>query len=422
MGSTMTGTPLAPLASAQRIDNLDVLRGIALLGIVLMNVEFFSAPLMDISEGISPGDRGLDRLADAFVYVFVRGKFWTLFSLLFGMGFAVMLGRAQAAGRSFAPVYLRRTFGLLLFGLVHALLIWSGDILVSYALTALVLLLLFRNTPTGRLWKWGGGIWAVMIGLMLFFTAMMTMGDGTQDPNASKAAAEAADLRAAEVAAYSAGSYAAATAVRVRTFLHMLGFNVFLVPMVLGMFLVGAWLVRSGAMAQPSGHRRLFVWMGWIGGVAGLALTVASVAIDPNPGGTDQSSPATMLAMTLHMAGSPLLSLGYIAIVVLALERGASWLRTLAPAGRMALTNYLAQSVAGTLVFYGYGLGLWGEVSRAWQVVGVAVFFALQVVLSRWWLSRFRYGPLEWTWRAFTYWQLPPMRRDGALPLDASTS
>ena len=418
----MTTTTLTPVSASERIDNLDVLRGLALLGIALMNVEYFTAPLADMASGIAPDARGLDWLADAFVYVFVRGKFWTLFSLLFGMGFAVMLGRAAAAGRGFVPMYLRRTFGLLLIGLVHALLVWSGDILVSYALTALVLLLLFRNTPTERLWKWGGGIWAVMIGLMLFFTAMMTMGDGTQDPNASKAAAEAADLRAAEVAAYSAGSYAAATAVRVRTFLHMLGFNVFLVPMVLGMFLVGAWLVRSGAMAQPSGHRRLFVWMGWIGGVAGLALTVASVAIDPNPGGTDQSSPATMLAMTLHMAGSPLLSLGYIAIVVLALERGASWLRTLAPAGRMALTNYLAQSMAGTLVFYGYGLGLWGEVSRAWQVVGVAVFFALQVVLSRWWLSRFRYGPLEWTWRAFTYWQLPPMRRDGALPLDASTS
>src|SRR5690606_7030234 len=202
----------------------------------------------------------------------------------------------------------------------------------------------------------------------------------------------------------------------------MLGFNVFLVPMVLGMFLIGAWLVRSGAMAHPAAHRRLFVRLGWIGGGVGLALTVASVAIDPNPGGTDQPSASTMLAMTLHMAGSPLLSLGYIAMVVLALERGASWLRTLAPAGRMALTNYLAQSVVGTLVFYGYGLGQRGEVSRAWQVLGVVVFFALQVVLSRWWLSRFRHGPLEWVWRAFTYWQLPPMRRADALPLDATTS
>ena len=421
MGSTMTGMPLAPLASAQRIDNLDVLRGFALLGIVLMNVEYFTAPLTDISEGISAGARGLDRLADGFVYVFVQGKFWTLFSLLFGMGFAVMLGRAQAVGRNFVPVYLRRTLGLLVFGLVHAVLIWSGDILVSYALTALVLLL-FRDTPTERLWRWGGGIWAVMIGLTLLMTAMMAMGDGTQDPNAGKAAADIADRRAAEIAAYSTGSYAAATAMRIRTLLHMLGFNVFLVPMVLGMFLVGAWLVRSGAMAQPDGHRRLFVRLGWIGGVAGLALTAASVAIDPNPGGPGQPSPATMLAMALHMAGSPLLSLCYITLVVLALDRGASWLRTLAPAGRMALTNYLAQSVAGTLVFYGYGLGMWGEVSRASQVLGVAVFFALQVVLSRWWLSRFRYGPLEWAWRAFTYWQLPPMRRTDALPLDATTS
>ena len=110
------------------------------------------------------------------------------------------------------------------------------------------------------------------------------------------------------------------------------------------------------------------------------------------------------------------MALAYISIVVLAMQRGVAWLRALAPAGRMALTNYLAQSVIGTLVFYSYGLGYWGEVSRAWQVVGVLVVFAAQMAFSGWWLARFRYGPLEWVWRAFTYWQLPPLRRASALP------
>ncbi len=410
----MTSTTLTPLAPSERIDNLDVLRGVAVFGIALMNVEYFTSPLLDMSEGIASGERGFDWLADAFVYVFVQGKFWTLFSLLFGMGFAVMLGRAQAAGRSFAPLYLRRTFGLLLFGLVHALLIWSGDILVSYALTAVVLLLFFRDTPTQRLWKWGVGIWSAMIGLMLLgAAAMLARGDAAQGPDAGEGAAIVAALRDAEIAAYSAGSYAEATAMRLRYFGHALTMNLALVPLVLGMFLVGAWLVRSGVMARPGEHRRLFVRLGWIGGIGGLALTALSVAINANPATDGTPSADGMLAMALHMAGSPLMSLAYLAIVVLALQRGASWLRTLAPTGRMALTNYLAQSVIGTLVFYAYGLGLWGEVSRAWQVLGVVVVFALQMVVSRWWLARFRLGPLEWLWRAFTYWQWPPLRRSG---------
>jgi uncharacterized protein len=411
----MSSTTLTPVTATERIDNLDVLRGLALLGIALMNVEYFTAPLMDMGQGISPDARGLDWLADAFVYTFVQGKFWTLFSLLFGMGFAVMLGRAQAAGRSFMPVYLRRTAGLLGFGLAHALLVWAGDILVAYALTALVLLLFFRNTDTARLWKWGAWIWAVMLGLMLLgATAMLALGDAAQDPSAAASAAAVEKLRALEVAAYSGGSYAEANAVRWRYFVHALGNELFLVPMVLGMFLVGAWLVRSGAMARPGDHRRLFTRLLWVAGPAGLALTAASLAVESNPAMGDGPSPGAMMAMTLHMAAAPLLALAYVAIVVLALQRGARWLLGLAPAGRMALTNYLSQSVVGTLVFYAYGLGWWGEVSRAWQVLGVVAVFALQLLLSRWWLARFRYGPLEWLWRAFTYWQWPPMRRVAA--------
>ncbi|MGY0618703.1 DUF418 domain-containing protein [Lysobacter sp. A378] len=405
----MSSTVLAPLAPSERIDSLDVLRGLALLGIALMNVEYFTAPLAGMEQGIAPGQRGLDWLADAFVYVFVRGKFWALFSLLFGMGFAIMLDRAQSAGRSFAPLYLRRTFGLLLIGLAHAWLIWAGDILVSYAVTA-VALLLFRHTATGDLWKWGAGLWAVLVAVMLLGGAtMMLDGDVASGPDAVQGAAVVEALRDAEVAAYSAGSYAEATAVRWRYFAHVLGLNVFLVPLVLGTFLLGAWLVRSGAIGQQQVHRRLWVSLVWSGGLAGLALTAASLAIDSDPGGTRPSG-EQVVAMTLHMAGAPLMSLAYVAVVVLALHR-ATWLRVFAPAGRMALTQYLAQSVIGTLVFYGYGLGLWGEVPRAWQVLGVLLVFGAQLLVSHWWLGRFRYGPLEWLWRAFTYWQWPTMRR-----------
>lgn len=423
----MNDTVLAPVAASERIELLDVLRGFALLGIFLMNVEFFSRSLMDVSTGIDAGLSTASWLADAFVYVFVRGKFWTLFSLLFGMGFAVMLARAQAAGRPFAGLYLRRTVGLLLIGAAHGLFLWSGDILFSYALAAFALLLLFRDTPVSRLWKWGTLLYGLVVLLMLVGAAGMAA--VAADPQLaaasgaganSEAAAAMAALREAEAAAYAGGTYADANAVRWRYFLQHLGNNVFLVPMVVGMFLVGAWLVRRGAMADPAAHRRLFVRLAVWGGTVGLALTLWSVAVDPDPV-MDPATPAAgpLLAMALHTAGSPLMALGYVGLVVLAWQAGARWLRVLAPAGRMALTNYLLQSLVGTLLFYGYGLGLWGEVSRAGQTLVVLAVFALQVAASHWWLARFRFGPMEWLWRAFTYLQWPAMRRAAAAPVAA---
>ncbi len=139
-----------PIAPDERIATLDVLRGLALLGILLMNMEAFVGPMDLSTTGIDPHWRGVDRWADAFVYLFVQGKFFTLFSLLFGAGFAVMAQRAEVAGRDFNRFYLRRSLGLLGIGLAHALLLWSGDILVAYALLSF-LLLAFREAPRGWL-------------------------------------------------------------------------------------------------------------------------------------------------------------------------------------------------------------------------------------------------------------------------------
>jgi uncharacterized protein len=187
------------------------------------------------------------------------------------------------------------------------------------------------------------------------------------------------------------------------------------VAFALGMFLLGAWLQRSGAIAQPSAHARLHRLLRWVALPAGLALALASTAVSVR---FDWEHDAThsMLAMALMLLASPLMSLGYIAWVVAALQTGtgARVLSLLAPAGRMALTNYLLQSVVGTLVFYGYGLGLWGQVPRRWQLLGVFAVFAAQVALSHWWLARFRFGPVEWLWRACTYGRLPPMRHAAA--------
>src|SRR5688500_639636 len=149
MATTLTEGGLSPLAPHQRIVALDVIRGFALLGIFLMNIEWFNRPITELGAGIPVGVGGLDHAVDWFVHTFVRSKFWTMFSLLFGMGFAVMLARAQSAGRGFLGPYLWRTAALALFGLAHVVLLWNGDILLSYASTAAVLLLALF----GRAWQ-----------------------------------------------------------------------------------------------------------------------------------------------------------------------------------------------------------------------------------------------------------------------------
>lgn len=449
-----------PVAPRERIQAMDVLRGLALLGIALMNVEFFNRPLADLGAGMPADLHGADLWASWFIHTFVRGKFWTMFSLLFGMGFAVMLLRARQSGRAFVPSYLRRALVLALFGVVHGVLVWEGDILLGYATGAMLLLLALF----GRAWQGlaiAAGIGAVawllalpqaygfvavvgMAGLVGFYlrrpgpadqrplraglalylapVLLLTLGAAISMvvPRPVVEPAQTMQSRARlaehqygvdrEERVMSTGRYAEAVAVRAlqfgREYMEQAGFMAF----VLGLFLVGMWLVQSGVMQEPQRHLPLFRGLAWVALPLGTVLVVASslVATRHVPMQNDRE---WQLAMGLQLLGNLPMTLGYMAVVVLALQR-AAWRRLLAwlaPMGRMALTNYLMQSVLGTLFFYGYGLGHWG-MPRMQQVAYVLVVFLLQLLLSRWWLARFRFGPLEWLWRWATYGRRPPMR------------
>jgi uncharacterized protein len=407
-------TLLAPVAAAERIAAMDVLRGFALLGILLMNIEAFVGPLFQAITGLDPTLRGADRWADALVYILVQGKFYTLFSLLFGMGFAVMLVRAQSAGRPFFALYLRRTLALLAIGLVHALLVWSGDILVPYALLALVLLLLFRRTPQSRLPKWGVALYLVPSLFMLVSCLALLTPEGAaalQEGMAEQGAEMASALEAQRVA-YGSGDYAAATARRIADTGMMLGgYLPFLGWQILGMFLLGAWFVRSGAIAEPERFAPLYRRLRTVALPVGLGMMLLSFWLMPTIDFA-RLDLRIAIANALNAVGSLLMCLGYVGLVVGGLQSSA-WhrrLALLAPAGRMALSNYLLQSLLCTLLFYHYGLGLFEQLSRAWQVPFVLVLFALQVAASHWWLARFRFGPMEWLWRWATYGRRPPLR------------
>ena len=401
-------------APAGRLGHLDALRGFALLGIALMNVEFFTAPLADIGQGVGAGQGTLDTIADWLVYVLVQGKFWGLFSLMFGMGFVLMLDRARASGSRFVPGYLRRCLGLLVIGLAHALLVWAGDILVSYALGALVLLVLFRNVSAETMLAWGIALWVLPVGMYVMGAAAMVQAGPEELASFELAPAFMEALRAREIAAYSAGSWLDATAARAEFLYRMLPNELFLLPVLVGVFLVGGWLVRSGVVLDPLAHRGRLLRLAIAGYVVGGLLTAGSLQLTASPVLEGEAAGEAMLAAGLHLAGGLPLALAYAASFLLLAARAGSSLGALAPAGRMALSHYLLQSLVGTWLFYGHGFGLWGEVGRAGQVLGVLVFFALQVAISHWWLGRYRQGPVEWAWRAFTHGRWAPLRR-GAL-------
>ena len=407
-----------PVPGDERLVLLDVLRGFALLGIFLMNIEGMVAPFEAAITGIDPVNTGVHYWADALIYVLVQAKFYPLFSLLFGMGFALMLTRAADAGRPFAAVYLRRTLALWVFGVLHVAFVWTGDVLNSYAMLALVMLLFFRDTPVSRLPKWGIALMLVPPVLLVVGGAAMSLVMAVPEAAAELEVAtrEASEAMAASIEsqrqALGNGTFMEATRERFSQLPSLIGALLLYGWQILGLFLLGSWFVRSGAIVRPDTFPRLYARLRWVALPVGLALTAVSVWLQPTLE-LDSMTLRQGAAMSLHMVGGTLMCLGYLAWIVrgMASARAAARLAWLAPAGRMALTNYLAQSVVSTLVFYGYGLGYFEQLPRAGQVLYVCVFFVVQVLLSHAWLARFRFGPMEWLWRAVTYLHLPAMRR-----------
>lgn len=394
-----TTTIPAPIAANERIEALDVIRGFALFGIFLVNIEWFTRPWQELGAGMQAGTAALDHTVDWLVYLAARGKFWVLFSLLFGMGFAVMSERLTVSGRDFGAVYLRRSAVLMAFGIAHVVLLWSGDILHSYALAALLLLLARGMQPTAQLTL---GL-AIYFGMTLLATVGGIVAAGVKAlPNGEAANAEAA---AAAAQVYAHGDYLAITVQRVRDFVfELLVHDIDIVPMAFAVFLCGAWLVRSGRIGDVVAHVAFF-----------RALALAGVAVGAVFGVVMLSGPQA-IAGGMHMASSLALALGYLGIIAWMLARPATarFVAWLAPVGRMALSNYLLQSLLASTIFYGYGLGMWGRIGRCNQVLLVVVIFAAQVLLSRWWLSRYRFGPAEWLWRWGTYGKRPAFRVGGS--------
>jgi uncharacterized protein len=395
------GPPAKPVRNGERIALLDVLRGFAILGIVLFNF----GPMWP-TEGLpfSAADAQLGFLVE----VLVHGKFYSLFSLLFGIGFAVFLMRAQARGADAVALFRRRLAGLLLIGLAHTTLIWFGDILTLYALLGFALIP-FRRWSDRALLR--AAVIVLVLPIPLYgIAALAASASGIAQPAGSGMPAPL--LRG--IAAFRDGSYADVVEANllftaagvVRRLLNMQLVRVF------GMFLLGFWAGRVGLFADLAAHRVLLRRLLLLGVLVGLpgstlaALLPQGSAILPTPGGWP--------AAALIAVATPILCLGYAAAIAL-LSMRASWqrvLRVFAPVGRMALTNYLLQSVVLVGVFHGIGLGLFGQVSLATTLLIATALFLVQVPLSALWLRRYSYGPIEWLWRQFTYGARMPLARE----------
>ncbi len=397
--------------AAQRLVHLDVLRGFALLGILLVNFEWFTRPIQAIVLGAEPGLSGMDAAADWFIRVLAEGKFYPLFSMLFGAGFALMAERAASLQSRFWGIYLRRLFVLVLFGLAHMVLVWAGDILLVYSLSAFVMVLLFRKTPPKRLWKWALPFIFLPVVIMWlgaaaiestrldpeFHSELMT--DFARDEQTHRQTIE----RAASI--HAAGSWSENIGQRINDMRFTLGHFLLWVPPILGFFLIGRWLIVSGRLTRPDEHRMWFRRWRARGLLLGLPMAVAGGLI-LHEANMMVPTAVTATGITLAAIAGLLLSLAYLSAVTLAAGR----LSFLAPAGQMALTNYLVQSLFWTWMIYGHGLGLWGQLPRSVQLVLAVIFFAFQVILSHWWLKHFRFGPAEWLWRTLSYWQVQSFR------------
>jgi uncharacterized protein len=393
-----------PLGQSERIVELDVLRGAALFGVLVVNLMTLagagSMATREQLEALPLSDA--DRVVRAVVNWLVYDKANTMFAFLFGLGFWLQMERINRRGAGFAPIYLRRLAVLLVFGILHAVLVFNLDILHLYALCGFILFAL--HGVSGRT--------LLTAGLVLAVVGRMHFEVGAPDPG-DPIRSFSDDVSVLKRQAMSqAGDYLAL----VQHFAEQKWYGYILnggivggVLYVLGRFLLGAWVGRRGWLQNASANiRGLRAWM-WILLPLGLAGEATSQALHglQSLNLIARSGLVETAASAIHLVSTPILAAGYVAALVVALQ-STTWRAMLSPfacVGRMALTHYVMQSLIIGFVLFGVGpgLALAGKIGASLCLLIAIAAFLAQVVISRIWLARFGHGPLEWAWRKLTY-------------------
>lgn len=390
---------LMPLKESERYVSIDILRGFAILGIFLVNMPAFYSPFLYLNPD-TYWKEGIDSALDAFVDVFAQASFYPLFAFLFGYGAIMIAERSKLKGLSFPLLFTRRLLILLVFGCIHAFLIWHGDILITYAITGFMFLLFYKLKGKTLLIT-GLLLYIIPFGLLSLLSFFMMM-IPDMDMNKLLYNNEAV---LASLQIYSEGSFSDITSQRIEDWMSVNGpANAWLLVInILPLMMCGAAFAKQGWLVNVNQHKKLLRSLMIVGLIGGLFLKLLPYL--------QGSNYANMIVQDFF--GGPLLALFYITLIVLIVQNSAvlKVMKPLANVGRMSISNYLLQSIVFTLVFYGYGFGLYGSISYLTGFVMVLVFYSLQVVLSKWWISRFQYGPVEYVWRWGTYGQKPTFKR-----------
>ncbi len=407
----MSTAILQPTSSSERIQALDFLRGFAILGILIINIQSFAMPGAAYLNPMAYGDMsGANRWVWLLSHIFGDQKFMTIFSILYGAGIVLVTQSAEEKSGRSAGLHYRRTFWLLIIGLLHAHIIWYGDILVPYALCALFAYL-FRKAKPVKLMIVGTVLIAVhtviyvMAGLSMDYwppESIIALRE-SWIPDTITIQNEIAAITgtyAEQLSKNSSSAIFMETGVFLFLFLWRAG----------GLMLVGMALYKWGVLTagRSSGFYRRGLIIGW---AIGFSLVIYGVYRNFQANFALEYS--MYLGSQFNYWGSAFVSFGYICgIMLIARSNALGWLKDrLAAVGQMALTNYIAQSILCTLVFYGIGFGLFGRLERKEQLIAVVAVWILQVIWSGPWLHRFRFGPLEWMWRSLTYMKMQPFRK-----------
>ena len=407
--TTRTGT--IPVPESERIGSLDVLRGFALLGILPMNIGSFSMPAAAYFNPTVYGNlEGADYWVWLVTHLFADLKFMAIFSMLFGAGIVLMDQRCRAKGIPFTGLHYRRMVWLVLFGILHANLLWYGDILYWYGLCGMLVVLFRSLSPK----------WLTLSGLLFLAVAsgFLLSAGLTLDQWPPEAVEEAnRDLRPSpeavetEVEAYR-GTWLEQMQERIPEAREMesSAFLFWALWRVAGLMLVGMALFKLGVF---SAERSLAFYRIWILVAVGIGLPIVGYGVHWNFA-RDWASPTFFfLGSQFNYWASLLVALGWVSVVMLVVKarRLTRLTEPLAAVGRTAFSNYILQTLICTTIFYGHGFGLFGSLERTAQLGVVVAVWTLQLVISPLWLRKFRFGPLEWLWRTLVYLQPQPFRR-----------
>jgi uncharacterized protein len=424
---------VAPVSAAERISSIDVLRGTALLGIAIMNIIFSGIPMAaDWNPKVSGGASGPNLVAFMLQYILFDGKFRGIFSIMFGASSYYLVSRAvnRGAGIAAAEVYYRRILWLMLFGIIHAYLIWHGDILYPYALLGLVLFPLHRARPKWLLVSAG-------VALLAMSGFQIVGGVHVQEIHrlaleAEKATAEKKALTDEQKSAQTewesmrkyvnpskddlkkehnmySGSYfnlvwkrAALVKEWHNQAFYMSGWDMFT------MMLIGIAFAKTGVLAAQK-STRFYTWL-MLGGY-GIGLPIGSIAawLAYKQGFEPLQ---TVFVFTTYQAARIAMTMGHMSALLLICKAGlfAGLQKRLAAVGQMAFSNYIAHSLIYGIVFYGYGFNLFDKLQRYQLYYVVLGMWVFSLIASPMWLAHYRFGPLEWCWRSLTYWKRQPMR------------